>query len=208
MFFSFDGIDGVGKSTQVELFCRWLREEGHDVVACRDPGTTALGEEIRRILLDPANTSIARRSEMLLYMAARAQLVDEVIAPALASGKVVVSDRFLLANVVYQGHAGGLDVEQLWQVGEVATGGVEPDLTILLDIDIEAAADRLNRPADRMEASSDDFRRRLRQGFLAEAARRPDKIKVIDAADSVEAIHERVRSAAEAVLNRHREGSS
>src|SRR3970040_2412778 len=110
MFFSFDGIDGVGKTTQMDLFCDWLRQGGHDVVTCRDPGRTPLGERIRDILLHgDAQTPIGRRSEMLLYMAARAQLVDQVIRPALEAGKVVIADRYLLANVAYQGHAGGLD---------------------------------------------------------------------------------------------------
>src|SRR3954452_23253261 len=125
VFFSFDGIDGAGKSTQVRLFEEALRKQGYDVVVCRDPGSTPLGERVRELLLasDDA-TPISRRAEMLLYMAARAQLVDEVIGPALAAGKVVVADRYLLANVVYQGHAGGLKPEDVWQVGLVATGGV------------------------------------------------------------------------------------
>ena len=109
MFFSFDGLDGVGKTTQMDLFVEWLRAAGHDVVRCRDPGSTPLGEAIREILLGH-EFAISRASEMLLFMAARAQLVEEVIRPALDAGKTVVSDRFLLANVVYQGHAGGLDV--------------------------------------------------------------------------------------------------
>src|SRR5688572_15800240 len=106
MFFSFDGVDGVGKSTQIQLFCQWLRESGRDVVICRDPGSTPLGEQIRSILLDSHDLAIDRRAEMLLYMAARAQLVEQVIRPALAAGQTVISDRFLIANIVYQGHAG------------------------------------------------------------------------------------------------------
>src|SRR5687767_13931168 len=108
MFFSFDGVDGAGKSTQINLFCEGLRQQGREVVACRDPGGTALGERLRAILLDHHAVPIHRRSEMLLYMASRAQLVEEVIRPALEAGKVVVSDRYLLANVVYQGHVGGM----------------------------------------------------------------------------------------------------
>src|SRR5262245_41764155 len=128
MFFSFDGIDGVGKTTQMDLFCAWLRERGEEVVTCRDPGSTPLGEKVREILLHSGDdTPIARRSEMLLYMAARAQLVEEVIRPALAAGKTIVSDRYLLANLVYQGHAGGLDLESVRKVGLVAIDGVEPD---------------------------------------------------------------------------------
>ena len=118
---------------------------------------------------------------MLLYMAARAQLVAEVIRPALAAGKIVISDRFLLANVVYQGYAGGLDVDELWRIGQTATGELEPTLTIVLDVSLEEAAKRLSRPLDRMERQGDEFNRRLRQGFLTESGRRPEQIVVIDA---------------------------
>jgi dTMP kinase len=189
MFYSFDGIDGTGKSTQLRLFADWLRTRGLDVVTCVDPGSTLLGEAIRKILLESIGTPIARTSEMLLFMAARAQLVEEVIRPALAAGKTVVSDRFLLANVVYQGHAGGLDVESLWRIGEVATGGLKPNLTFLLDMPPEAALHRIVRDLDRMESSDNEYRTRLRAGFLAEAARRPQEIVIIDAARPIEAIH-------------------
>ena len=133
MFFCFDGVDGVGKSTQSRAFCQWLRELGRDVVSCRDPGSTELGEALRKIVLEDHGTPLHRRSEMLLYMAARAQLVEQVIRPALLAGKTVVSDRYLLANVVYQGHAGGLSAAQVWQVGEVAVDGLRPDLTLVLE---------------------------------------------------------------------------
>jgi len=189
MFFSFDGIDGVGKSTQMRLFCDALRAGGREFVVCRDPGSTPLGERIRDLLLSSdAATAISRRSEMLLYMAARAQLVDEVIRPALAAGKIVVSDRFLLANVVYQGHAGGLDVASVWQVGQVATNGIRPDCTFLLDMPPEAADRRLRRPLDRMESQGNDYRERLRAGFLTEAARPDSGIHAIDADRPVEAV--------------------
>jgi dTMP kinase len=193
-FFSFDGIDGVGKSTQIERFVAALRENGREVVACRDPGSTPLGETVRDILLHREEIPLAPRAEMLLYMAARAQLVAEVIAPALAAGKTVVSDRFLLANVVYQGHAGGLDVDELWQVGRVATAGIEPTMTFVLDMDSDAAAARLTGAADRLEKRGGEYRQRLRAGYLAEAAR-SDRIVVIDAARPVDdvacEIHER-----------------
>ena len=201
MFFSFDGVDGVGKSTQMDLFCHWLRQRGHDVVTCRDPGSTPLGEKIRTILLQSGpDTSIGRLSEMLLYMAARAQLVEEVIAPALSDGRMVVSDRYLLANVVYQAHAGGLDVEATWQVGEVAIAGVEPDLVFLLDMSPDDALQRLNRVKDRMEQQTDDFRARLRAGFLAEAARRPQQIAVIDAGRTIEAVQADIVATTERLL--------
>lgn len=197
MFFSFDGIDGVGKSTQVELFAEFLRGQGHDVVTCRDPGSTALGEAIREVVLRDMETPINMASEMLLYMAARAQMVNEIIAPALADGKVVVSDRFLLSNVAYQGHAGGLDADTVWRVGEAATGGLEPDLYFILDLPVEVATARLGGELDRIEQRDDAFRVRLRNGFLEEARRRPENIIVIDAAGPVELVHQRVREAAE-----------
>jgi dTMP kinase len=188
-FFSFDGIDGVGKSTQVRLFVDALRARSLDVVECRDPGSTKLGERIRDVLLNSdASTPVSRRSEMLLYMAARAQLVEEVIRPALDSGKLVVSDRYLLANVVYQGHAGGLHVGEILHVGRVATGGIQPDCVFVLDMDPTQADRRFDRPLDRMESQGEEYRARLRQGFLDEAARSGGRIHVIDASRPVEVV--------------------
>jgi dTMP kinase len=193
MFLSIDGGDGSGKSTQVELLCQWLGDRGHEVVACRDPGSTQLGEAVRNILLDRHDLHIDRRSEMLLYMAARSQMVEELIRPALAQGKTVVSDRYLLANVAYQGYGGGLDVATLWQVGRVATAGLMPDLTIVLDVPSEVAAERMARPLDRMEKQGTDFHARVRDGFLAEAARDPQKIVVLSAAPSIDEIQTEIR---------------
>lgn len=193
-FLSFDGLDGVGKSTQINLLRDWLQQQGHDVLLCRDPGSTPLGERLREIVLHSGeDTPICQRSEMLLYMAARAQLVEEVIRPALAAGKTVVCDRFILANVVYQGHAGGLDVNSLWQVGAVATDGLTPYLTFLLDMAPTVSQTRLQRPLDRIEKRGEEFRERLRQGFLEEASRNL-KIVVIDAAQSVDEVHAEVLS--------------
>ena len=189
MFLCLDGVDGGGKTTQLELLKAWLRAEGHDVVSCRDPGTTPLGEELRKLVLNRHDLVIHRRAEMLVYMAARAQLVEQVIRPALEAGRTVVSDRFLLANVVYQGHAGGLDVDSLWAVGQVAVGGLEPDLVCVLDLPAEVAAARMTRTLDRMEAQGLEFQRRVRAGFLAEASRRPERIAVIDATQTPEQVH-------------------
>lgn len=208
MFFSFDGIDGAGKSTQIERFCAWLTAEGHDVFACRDPGSTPAGEQIRHLLLDHQQWPIGRRCEMLLYMAARAQLVEEQIVPALDAGRVVVCDRFLLANVVYQGYGGGLDVESLWQIGHYATAGVSPDLTFLLDLDPQVAAGRIARTLDRMEQQGDDFRTRIREGFLREARRRPEAIVVIDAARPADTVQAEIRAVAAPLLPARGAGKS
>ena len=193
LFLSLDGIDGTGKSTQCRLLAEWLRERGRDVVTCIDPGGTAVGQELRQILL-ASRHALTPECEALLFMASRAQLVHEVIRPALEAGKVVVSDRFLLATVVYQGHAGLLDVEELWQVGRLATGGLEPDLTVVLDLPVERARERYrSRPADRMETKPIEFHRRVREGFLDEAARHPERIRVVDASPNVEVVQAEVR---------------
>lgn len=199
MFFSFDGLDGAGKTTQINRFVEWLRAAGHDVVSCVDPGSTPLGEAVRAILLGH-QIQIARTSEMLLFMAARAQLVDDVIRPALERGQTVVSDRYLLANLCYQGHAGGLDVEAIRRIGQVATRGIMPDLVFLLDLPPEKATGRIEGNRDRMESQGAEYEERLRQGFLAEAARAPDQIVVVDATRDVDAIAADVRAAASRVL--------
>jgi dTMP kinase len=201
MFFSFDGIDGAGKSTHLSQFCAWLEEHGLEVVTCRDPGSTPLGERIRELLLHSDHTTpIGRRAEMLLYMAARAQMVDQIIRPALDAGKTVVSDRYLLANLVYQGHAGGLELETIRQIGDVATNGIQPDATFVLDLSPEAADRRLNRTLDRMERQGDDYRRQLRDGFLSEALRSGGAIHLIDADRPPEVVQADIRRIAAALL--------
>ncbi|WP_425614301.1 dTMP kinase [Anatilimnocola sp. NA78] len=201
MFISFDGVDGAGKSTQVKLLREWLLARGKQVVTCRDPGSTSLGEKLREVLLSHHDVAIDRRSEMLLYMAARAQLVEEVIRPALARGEWVLSDRYLLANVVYQAHAGGMNIEEVWQTGRVATGGLMPNLTIVLDMPAAAARARQGRPPDRMEAQGLEFLEKVRQGFLTEAAAARLPIVVFAADRTPELIHADVIAAVEKVLD-------
>jgi len=195
MFISLDGVDGSGKSTQHRLLCEWLRGQGLNVVACRDPGTTAAGNALRELILKQDEIPISPRTEMLLYMAARAELVDEVIRPALAEGKTVVSDRYLLANVVYQGHALGLDVEQLWEVGKIATAGVMPALTVVLDLPAEFAAKRMGRDLDRVEQRGCEFQQRVREGFLFEARAARDGIAVVDASGAIDDVQAAVQAA-------------
>ncbi len=193
-FLVLEGIDGAGKSSQVQPLADWLRSRGREVVTCRDPGATPTGDAIRAILLDRRDLRLDAVAEMLLYMAARAQLVSDVIRPALARGAWVLSDRYLLANIVYQGHAGGLDPEEIRRVGAVATGGLEPDLVLLLDVDLATAAARMNRPLDRLESRGDDYRGRLRTGYRAEADRAPGRIAVVDAARGPDAVQESLRA--------------
>jgi dTMP kinase len=199
LFLSLDGLDGTGKSTQCRLLADWLRRQGREVVACVDPGGTPLGQELRQIVLAPGR-HLAPACEALLFMASRAQLVAEVIRPALAAGSVVVCDRFLLANVVYQGHAGLLDVDLLWQVGRLSTSGLEPDRTFVLDLPLEEALARRGRAADRMESRPLDYHQRVREGFLAEARRRPERISVIDARPGINEVQAALRREVDRLL--------
>src|SRR5262245_40645255 len=192
-FISLDGLDGTGKSTQSRLLVEWLSGQGVPVTACADPGGTAVGQQIRQFILFGREHRIATATEALLFMASRAQLVEEVIRPALDRGDVVISDRFTLANVVYQGHAGGMDPERLWAVGAVATGGLEPDLTLVFDLPLEVAAARRDRAADRIEERDREFHQALRRGFTFEAGRRPDRHRIIDATPDAEAVQRVVR---------------
>ncbi|MDZ4850212.1 MAG: dTMP kinase [Pirellulaceae bacterium] len=193
MFISLDGIDGAGKSTQIELLKNWLIERGSEVICYRDPGATQLGESIREILLHREDIPLTMTAEMLLYMASRAQLVEEKIKPALASGKTVICDRFLLANVVYQGAAGGLDIDVLWSIGRIATGGFAPDATIVLDLDASVAFGRLGGSQDRLEKRGLSYFQAVRQGFLNEHAKAGGRSTVIDASQSIDHVQQRIR---------------
>jgi dTMP kinase len=193
-FISLDGLDGAGKSTQCRLLADWLRTRGFDVVQCADPGGTPIGDVLRKLLLEHRG-HMTLPCEALLFMASRAQLVAEVIRPALDSGKAVICDRFLLANVVYQGHAGGLDPQKLWDLGLLATGGLEPDVTFVLDLPLDIAQARRKENADRMERRDAAYFTKVREGFLAEARRRPERIRIVDATLPREAVQGALRTA-------------
>ncbi len=205
-FFVLDGPDGGGKTTQARRLAEWLRSKGLSVTTCRDPGGTGLGDRLRPIVLDRSETRIGMRAEMMLYQASRAQLVEEIIAPALAAGGVVVSDRYLLANVVYQGTAGGLIEEEIGLVGLVATGGVLPDLTLVLDIPVELARARVGPARDRIEDRPDDYQSRVRSGFLAALGDGaacpyyPAPLVKIDAAAHADVVFESIKREVEHVL--------
>ena len=194
MFIAFEGVDGAGKSTQVRLLGEHLERGGREVVFCREPGGTGLGEELRRILLDPGSGDLQPEVEVLLFMAARAQLCNKVIRPELESGKVVISDRFLWSSVVYQGVVGGLGVEEVLSIGRVATRGLLPDLTFLVDLDPAASHSGLD-DGDRMESRGIEFQRRVRQGFLALSEEFQDKFILVDGSASIEQVHQQVLDA-------------
>lgn len=202
LFLSLDGLDGTGKSTQCRLLADWLRAQGREVVLCADPGGTAVGDVIRSLLLEHRG-EMSRVCEAFLFMASRAQLTAEVIRPALDAGRTVLTDRYVLANVVYQGHAGGMDPEKLWELGRLSSDGLEPDLTLVLDLPLEEAVRRRGRPADRMESRPTEYHERVRAGFRAEARRRPERIRVVDAALPIEAVHAHICEEVARVMAAH-----
>jgi dTMP kinase len=197
MFIVFDGIDGAGKSTQISLTRQWLTEQKFTVAHVYDPGSSELGKRLRSILLDRAESPVTLRAEMLMFMAARAQLVDELILPALNRGEIVLCDRFSFSTVVYQGHAGGLDIDQIWEANQIATAGLVPDQTLLFDLPAAAAFQRLHDrgdiPLDKMESRGPAFFEKVRSGFLAEAGRWKTGVDVIDASGDPTTVQERVR---------------
>jgi len=183
-----DGPDGCGKTTQAKLLLQWLQEQGVPTVSFRDPGDTAIGEKIREILLSPEHRTMSTRAELLLYMAARAQLWAAKIAPALAENKCVVLDRWLSSTCSYQGYAGGFGVGKVIKIATDSLERLWPDLTIILDVDLETGAKRLGREPDRMEAKPGDYHRKVREGFLQLAQERQDFI-VVDGTGDIETIH-------------------
>jgi dTMP kinase len=202
-FLSLDGLDGTGKTTQARLLVEWLTEQKVPVTACAEPGGTTLGNELRQIVLTGRQHQISMMTEAMLFMASRAQLVEEVIRPALARNEVVISDRFLLANVVYQGHAGGLRPEDLWAIGNIVTGGLEPDLTLVFDAPLELTLARRNRELDRLEERDLEFQQAVRRGFVFEAGRRPEKYRLVDAALDVDAVQRALRREVVRLLTAH-----
>ncbi|RCK69218.1 dTMP kinase [Desertihabitans brevis] len=180
LFVVLEGGDGVGKSTQARLLAERLTAAGHEVVRTREPGGTRLGELVRALLLDPAHTEMAPRTEALLYAADKAQHLAEVVRPAVARGAVVVSDRYVDSMLAYQGAGRVLDAGEVEQVARWATEGLRPDLTVLLDLDPEQAVGSLVSK-DRLEGAGAEFHDRVRQGFLSLAAREPDRYLVLPA---------------------------
>lgn len=202
VFITFEGVEGCGKSTQLGRLQSWLESQGYTVIATREPGGTPIAESIREILLDPGNTAMGSVAELLLYEAARAQHVHEKILPALEQGHVVLCDRFADSTTAYQGAGRGLEPDALRNLHEIATGGVWPDVTILIDLDVSAGLDRARNRGrhDRLEREALEFHERVRAGFLGLADAEPGRIAVIDgnatedvvAADILDAVRRRL----------------
>jgi dTMP kinase len=195
MFISIEGTDGCGKSTQIPLIKEYLEKNGHDIVVVREPGGTAISEKIRNILLDKDNTGMFTKTEILLYAAARAQIVEEVILPALEAGKTIICDRFVDSSYAYQGFGRDSDLEEIIGLNEFATSQIMPDITFFMDISPELAFERrmAAAAADRIESEGLSFQVSVYAGFHALAKRFPERIKVIDATQDVDSVFSHIK---------------
>ncbi len=199
-FIVFDGGEGCGKSTQAALLQAALEARGRSVLLVRDPGTTRIGEQIRSILLDPDHDEMGMRCEMLLYMAARAQMMKQTIGPALSAGNVVISDRFISSTLSYQLGGDGLTADDIRATGEIAIGKRWPELTIILDMPADRSIGRVKRAKDRIEQRPLEYHQQVRQNYLAQATADPRRYVVIDADRPADAVHPDVLAAVTGVL--------
>lgn len=208
LFVSFEGVEGSGKSTQIDLAVASLKSLGGPVYVTREPGGTPLAERIRELILNETSDPPVDRAEMFLLQAARAQHVDRVILPKLQAGELVVCDRFFDSTVAYQGYARGLDLPMVKSCIKIATGGLEPDVTIVLDMPPAQGLERqfsdmfAHHDRNRMEAEALDFHEAVRKGFLEQAAANPERIKVLDASKSVAQVHKKVMAALKPAVDR------
>ncbi len=213
VFITFEGPEGSGKTTQIMLLTARLEAAGYDVLTTREPGGTPIGDQIRAVVHNVANTEMVAEAEILLYSASRAQLVGELIRPALAQGQVVLSDRYADSTTAYQGYGRGLDLAALRQITVFATGGLTPDLTIYLDCSVEEGLKRKQQAFaldagewNRLDQEAIEFHRRVREGYLALAVAEPDRWLIVDACRSIEKVQEEIQKAVKRVLDAKAEG--
>ena len=200
IFITIEGPEGSGKSTHSKLLCDFLRRRGYRVLHTREPGGARISEAVRKILLNKNNKGMSDICELFLFLAARAQIVDEIVRPALKKGYVVVCDRFHDATVAYQGYGAGLDLKLIEEMGKLATKGIKPDLTVLLDVETKKGLRRAGAK-DRIETKSLEFHKRVRGGYLALAEREPGRIKVIPTTEAkVSDVQDMVRRAVLSVV--------
>lgn len=202
MFITLEGPEGAGKSTQLPQLAKWLEGQGRVVVTTKNPGGTPIGAQVRKILLDAANKEMVPTAELLLYAADRAQHVEEVVKPSLAQGSIVLCDRYTDSTLAYQGYGRGLDRGLIARLNALATGGLTPDLTLLLDLPVEEGLARVaaSRQVDRLEVEAIAFHHRLRDGYLALAAEAPARFVAVDASLPAEDVQAALRAAVAARL--------
>lgn len=188
LFITFEGGDGCGKTTQLNLLDKYLKTKGYKTLITREPGSKGLCEKIREILLN-YDGNVSPQCESFLFLADRAQNVDCIVKPAVEGGYFVLCDRHTDSSVAYQGYGRGLDIERINKFNNIATNGVKPDLTIVFDIDVDTAMSRVGKEKDRMESAGIEFFKRVREGYLEIAKKEPDRVKIVDSTRSIEDIH-------------------
>ena len=193
MFITFEGIDGCGKTTQVELLKSHFEAKGYEVISIREPGSTKISEQIREILLDSKNTELSSESETLLFASARAQIVKEVIIPSINENKIVLCDRFIDSTIAYQGYGRGMDLQNLDIINAFAIQNNYPDFTFFIDVSVEESKKRLNSSnLDRMESTGDEFFNNVRNGYLELTKKYPKRIYLIDGTLTIDEIHSKI----------------
>jgi dTMP kinase len=191
LFITFEGGDGCGKTTQIKLLDEYLRNKGYKTLLTREPGSKGLGVKLREILLN-YDGEVSPTCESFLFLADRAQHVDCIIRPALEQGVIVLCDRHTDSTVAYQGYGRGLDLERIYHLNKIATGGLKPNLTIVLDVDVETSQKRVGAEKDRMESAGIEFFQKVRKGFLEIAKQEPERVKVVDSTQTIEEIHKQI----------------
>ena len=191
LFITFEGGDGCGKTTQIELLDKYLKNKGFDTLLTREPGAKGLGVKLREILLN-YDGEVSPQCESFLFLADRAQHIDCIIKPALKEGKIILCDRHTDSTVAYQGYGRGLDIEEIKTLNNIATGGLKPNLTIVLDVDVKTSMQRVGKEKDRMESAGIEFFNKVRRGYLEIAKREPQRVKVIDSSNTIDNIHKQV----------------
>ena len=191
LFITFEGIDGCGKTTQIELLKDYFEQKGYTVLLTREPGAKGLGEKFREILLN-YDGEVSSNCESFLFLADRAQHIDTIIKPAIEKGHIVLCDRHTDSTVAYQGYGRMLDVKQIHDLNKIATNGIKPDKTFILDIDVETSFERIGKSRDRMENAGIEFFKRVRNGYLEISRQEPERVKLLYGKDTIENIHKQI----------------
>jgi len=192
LFITFEGIDGCGKTTQIELLKDYLEQNGHTVLLTREPGAKGLGEKLREILLN-YDGEVSSNCESFLFLADRAQHIDTIIRPSIEKGVIVLCDRHTDSTVAYQGYGRMLDLKQIHSLNNIATSGLKPNMTFVLDISIETSLERIGKGRDRMENAGVEFFQRVRNGYIEISRQEPNRVKLLNGKDSIETLHNRIR---------------
>ena len=199
LFITFEGIDGCGKTTQINLLKDYLENNGYKVILTREPGAKGLGEKLREILLN-YDGEVSSNCESFLFLADRAQHIDTIIKPAIQNGTVVLCDRHTDSTVAYQGYGRSLDLDQIKHLNNIATSGIKPDVTFILDIDIETSLNRIGKGRDRMENSGREFFERVRNGYIEISKQEPERVKLLNGKDTIDNLNKQIIDSVQEIL--------